>query len=94
MRTPRAALVHEHEIAIAPDATTADALATGLIKIAYGLARAPESGETKNNFRMQAARSFGIFDPKVAQVLALSGAGTGMVSAEAMTSPGTSSPTR
>lgn len=61
-----------------------DALATGLIKIAYGLARAPEAGETKNNVRMQAARSFGIFDPKVATALALAGAASGGVSTATM----------
>lgn len=61
-----------------------DALATGLVKIAYGLARAPRSGETKNDVRMQAARTFGIFDPKVANALALVGAGSGSVSAATM----------
>ena len=61
-----------------------DALVTGLIKIAYGLARAPEAGETKNNLRMQAARSFGIFDPKVANALALTGAASGGVSTATM----------
>jgi len=61
-----------------------NALATGLIKIAYGLARAPETGETKSDVRMQAARAFGIFDPKVANVLALTGAGTGNLSAASM----------
>src|SRR5512136_1158405 len=61
-----------------------NALATGLIKIAYGLARAPEAGETKNNVRMQAARSFGIFDPKVANALALAGAASGGVSTATM----------
>jgi hypothetical protein len=61
-----------------------DALATGLVKIACGLARAPEAGEAKNNVRMQAARSFGIFDPKVANALALAGAASGGVSVAAM----------
>ena len=61
-----------------------DALATGLVKIAYGLARAPEAGEAKNDVRMQAARSFGVFDPKVARVLALTGAGSGNLSSAAM----------
>jgi Zn-dependent protease with chaperone function len=62
-----------------------DALARALVKVAYGLARAPQEGAKKDDARMVAGRAFGIFDPKVAQVLALSGAGTGMVSAEAMT---------
>jgi heat shock protein HtpX len=61
-----------------------DALATGLVKIAYGLARAPESGQAKNDVRMQAARAFGVFDPKVAKALALVGAGSGNLSSAAM----------
>ena len=61
-----------------------DALATGLVKVAYGLARAPVSGEAKNDVRMQAARAFGIFDPKVAKALALAGAGSGNLSSAAM----------
>ncbi len=62
-----------------------DALARGLVKIAYGLARAPEKGVNKDDARMVAGRAFGIFDPKVAQVLAAAGAGTGAVSTAAMT---------
>jgi heat shock protein HtpX len=62
-----------------------DSLARALVKIAYGLARAPQEGTRKDDTRMAAGRAFGIFDPNVAQVLALSGAGTGMVSANAMT---------
>lgn len=62
-----------------------DSLASALVKIAYGLARAPQEGATKDDVRMTAGRAFGIFDPKVAHALALSGAGTGMVSATAMT---------
>ncbi len=61
-----------------------DALATGLVKIAYGLARAPQSGQAKNDVRMQAARAFGVFDPKVARALALVGAGTGSLTTSAM----------
>ena len=61
-----------------------DALARGLVKVAYGLARAPREGLQKDDARMVAGRAFGIFDPKVAQVLALSGAGTGVVTADAM----------
>jgi len=61
-----------------------DVLARGLVKIAYGLARAPREGLQKDDARMVAGRAFGIFDPKVAQVLALSGAGSGAVTADAM----------
>lgn len=62
-----------------------DSLARALVKIAYGLARAPREGVKKDDARMVAGRAFGIFDPKVAQALALSGAGTGLLSASAMT---------
>ena len=62
-----------------------DALATALVKIAYGLAAAPQS-KKKDDTRMVAARAFGIFDPKVAQSLALTSAGSGRVSVEAMES--------
>jgi heat shock protein HtpX len=62
-----------------------DSLARALVKIAYGLARAPQAGVKKDDARMVAGRAFGIFDPKVAHALALSGAGTGVVSAAAMT---------
>ncbi|MFQ6100023.1 MAG: zinc metalloprotease HtpX [Anaerolineae bacterium] len=62
-----------------------DSLARALVKIAYGLARAPQEGRKKDDTRMVAGRAFGIFDPKVAQALALSGAGTGVVSTAAMT---------
>jgi len=61
-----------------------DALSRALVKIAYGLARAPQDGKKKDDTRMVAGRAFGIFDPKVAHALALSGAGTGVVSAGAM----------
>lgn len=61
-----------------------DSLARALVKIAYGLARAPQEGVRKDDTRMVAGRAFGIFDPKVAQVMALSGAGTGVVSTTAM----------
>ena len=60
-------------------------LSTALVKVAYGLASAP-AGEKKDDARMYAARALGIFDPKVAQVLALSGAGGGAVSADGMVS--------
>lgn len=62
-----------------------DSLATALVKVAYGLAAAPQ-GKKKDDARMVAARAFGIFDPKVAQSLALAGAGSGAVTAEAMES--------
>ncbi len=62
-----------------------DSLARALIKIAYGLASAPQEGAKKDDTRMIAGRAFGIFDPQVAQVLALAGAGTGAVSTAAMT---------
>jgi heat shock protein HtpX len=63
-----------------------DALSSALVKIAYGLARAPKGEGTKDDARMVAGRAFGIFDPKVAQTLALTGAGTGAVSAASMES--------
>ncbi len=62
-----------------------DSLARALIKIAYGLASAPQEGAKKDDTRMIAGRAFGIFDPQVAQALALAGAGTGAVSTAAMT---------
>lgn len=62
-----------------------DALATALVKVAYGLAAAPQ-GKKKDDARMIAAQAFGIFDPKVAQSLALASAGSGAVSAQAMES--------
>jgi heat shock protein HtpX len=62
-----------------------DSLARALVKIAYGLARASKGGMQKDDTRMAAGRAFGVFDPNVAHVLALSGAATGTVSAEAMT---------
>jgi heat shock protein HtpX len=62
-----------------------DILSTALVKVAYGLAAAPKE-EKKDDTRMVAARAFGIFDPKVAQSLALASAGSGAVSAEAMES--------
>lgn len=61
-----------------------DALARALVKIAYGLARAPKVGKQKDDTRLAAGRAFGVFDPTVAHALALSGATTGAVSAEAM----------
>lgn len=61
-----------------------DALATALVKVAYGMARAPQEKQDKNDLRLQAGRAFGVFDPKVAQALALTGAGAGNVSPETM----------
>jgi heat shock protein HtpX len=63
-----------------------DALSSALVKIAYGLARAPKAEDKKDDTRMVAARALGIFDPKVAQSLALASAGTGAVSASSMES--------
>lgn len=63
-----------------------DALSTALVKIAYGLARAPKEEGKKDDARMVAARALGIFDPNVAQVLALASAGSGSVSAASMES--------
>ncbi len=63
-----------------------DALSTALVKIAYGLARAPKEEGQKDDTRMVAARALGIFDPKVAQSLALASAGHGAVSARSMES--------
>jgi heat shock protein HtpX len=61
-----------------------DTLSSALVKIAYGLARAPKEAAQKDDARMVAGRAFGIFDPKVAQTLALTSAGSGAVSAESM----------
>ena len=63
-----------------------DALASALVKIAYGLARAPKGEDKKDDTRMVAGRALGIFDPKVAQTLALTSAGTGAVSTASMES--------
>jgi heat shock protein HtpX len=63
-----------------------DALSSALVKIAYGLARAPKDKVQKDDTRMVAARALGIFDPKVSQSLALASAGTGAVSAASMES--------
>jgi heat shock protein HtpX len=63
-----------------------DSLSSALVKIAYGLARAPKEKGKKDDTRMVAGRAFGIFDPSVAQTLALTSAGSGAVSAESMES--------
>jgi heat shock protein HtpX len=63
-----------------------DSLASALVKIAYGLARAPKGEDKKDDARMIAGRAFGIFDPKVAQTLALTSAGSGAVSTASMES--------
>jgi heat shock protein HtpX len=62
-----------------------DSLSQALVKIAYGLARAPQEGAQKDQTRMVAGRAFGVFDPRVANALALTGAATGSLSAESMT---------
>jgi heat shock protein HtpX len=62
-----------------------NALSTSLVKIAYGLSAAPKE-EAKDDTRMVAARAFGIFDPNVAQSLALASAGSGAVSSATMES--------
>jgi Zn-dependent protease with chaperone function len=63
-----------------------DALSSALVKIAYGLARAPKGEGNKDDARMVGARTLGIFDPNVAQALALASAGSGKVSAASMES--------
>ncbi len=60
-----------------------EALSTALVKVAYGLA-SQSKGEVKNDTRMIAARSLGIFDPKAAQTLALAGAASGTITADTM----------
>ncbi len=61
-----------------------DALSTALVKVAYGLAAAP-TDKKKDDTRMEAARPFGIFDPRAAQSLALAaGASGGAITAETM----------
>jgi heat shock protein HtpX len=62
-----------------------DTLATALVKVAYGLAAAPKD-KKRDDTRMTAARAFGIFDPRVAQTLALSSAGSQGVTMESMES--------
>ncbi|MCH7589009.1 MAG: M48 family metalloprotease [Chloroflexi bacterium] len=62
-----------------------EALSTALVKVAYGLATEAK-GEKRDNVRMLAARTLGIFDPKSAQALALAGAATGTTSIQSMES--------
>jgi heat shock protein HtpX len=62
-----------------------EALSTALVKVAYGLATTTKD-EKKDDSRMLAARTLGIFDPKSAQVLALAGAAAGNVTPETMSS--------
>jgi len=62
-----------------------DKLSTALVKVAYGMAAAPQ-GAKRDDTRMVAARAFGVFDPKSAQALALASAGSGGVTAETMES--------
>lgn len=61
-------------------------LATALVKIAYGLARAPvDENEKSHTEKLTAARTFGIFDPKTANALAISAASAGTFSANSIT---------
>jgi heat shock protein HtpX len=60
-----------------------NALSTALVKVAYGLAAAPKD-EKKDQTRTAVGRAFGIFDPQVAQSLALASAGSGTASVETM----------
>ncbi|MCD6309971.1 MAG: M48 family metalloprotease [Candidatus Eremiobacteraeota bacterium] len=59
-------------------------LSSSLVKIAYGLARAPEDREKKDETLAIAGRSFGIFDPKSAGALALNSSLSGGFSTENM----------
>lgn len=71
-----------------------NALASALVKIAYGLAKgdakASEAAQAvvkekkKNDPRMEAARAFGIFDPRSARALAAASSGSGGFSTENM----------
>jgi heat shock protein HtpX len=63
-----------------------NALSTALVKISYGLASAPKEKDKKDDTRMVAGRAFGIFDPKVAQSLALASAASGSLTTETMES--------
>jgi heat shock protein HtpX len=63
-----------------------DALSTALVKISYGLARAPKKDDKKDDARMVGAKALGIFDPSMAQALALASAGSGAVSTASMES--------
>jgi heat shock protein HtpX len=60
-----------------------EALSTALVKVAYGLATTAE-GEKRDDTRMVAARTMGIFDPKAAQTLALAGAAVGTITPQTM----------
>ncbi|MCL5037538.1 MAG: zinc metalloprotease HtpX [Chloroflexi bacterium] len=62
-------------------------LSSSLVKIAYGIAKAPAEGDSdkKNETLAMAGRSFGIFDPKTAGALALNSALSGGFSSENMT---------
>ncbi len=60
-----------------------ESLSTALVKVAYGLAAASK-GEKKDDSRMLAARTLGIFDPKSAQALALAGAASGSITPQTM----------
>ncbi|CAG0936420.1 Protease HtpX [Thermoflexales bacterium] len=62
-----------------------NALASALVKVAYGLATAPrDKKDKKADIRLNAVRAFGIFDPKAAQGLALAGAANGTITLDSM----------
>ncbi|MBI5567887.1 MAG: M48 family metalloprotease [Chloroflexi bacterium] len=62
-----------------------NALSSALVKVAYGLATAPRDKKDRGaDIRLNAARAFGIFDPKAAQGLALAGAASGTVTLDSM----------
>lgn len=62
-----------------------NALSSALVKVAYGLATArKDKKDKKADIRLNAARAFGIFDPKAAQSLALAGAANGEVTLDSM----------
>jgi heat shock protein HtpX len=60
-----------------------EALSTALVKVAYGLATTSK-GEIRNDTRMMAARTMGIFDPQAAHALALAGAAVGTITPQTM----------
>src|SRR5207253_3325596 len=61
-----------------------DALATALVKIAYGLARAGGADERKRHPEVAGAGALGIFDARSALALATASAGRGRVSTHTM----------
>lgn len=61
-----------------------NSLASSLVKIAYGLAKAPAEGEEKKSAYAMASRGMGIFDPHTAGALALNSAARGSFSTDNM----------